>query len=153
MSDDDNQINKIEELMREMGYKDADVAEMREYLQPPKKLSLNERKTQALTRIETYLTEEVKPYYIRAETISEEFPYPTDIRVEWRKNTLFFIKQLFDPNDGEFFEHEYAKMSLRAKNSFNLAYHRHTGAYFILYYDISLDECLKALETNMLLQP
>ena len=154
MSDHDEQLNKIEKLVREMGYSDTNVAEMRDHLQPPKKKpSQAERKAQILTVIQEFLAEEVTPRYVREETVHDKYPYPIHIRAEWRKNTIFFVKQLMNPQTQEPFEYDYAKMSLKAGSHFNVAYHRHTGRYVILYYDISLNECLEVLRTDMLLQP
>jgi hypothetical protein len=154
MSKADEQLEEIETLMRKMGFKEDDVEQMRNRLHQARKKSLQlEQKAQILNLVQNFLQKELVPIYVRDEEVSDKFPYPIALRVEWRKNSLYFVKQLRDPRNGEIFEYDYAKMSLKAGQQFNIAYHRHTGQYLILYHELSLDASLEALRKDILLQP
>jgi len=152
----------VEKLMREMGFGDEDVAGMREYLKKYEpKPSVDEQKAKTLERVQTFMDEVLKPYYIRpVDADNDKYPYTVDLTVEWRKNTLYFTKHMHDPRpstskgeDQSSIVYDYARISRVGQNRYNVAYKRHTGKYFILYYDLDLEACLEALNNDMLLAP
>lgn len=116
---------------------------------------LKEQKVKTLERVQTFIDEVLKPYYIRPlDTKNDKYPYT----VQWRKNGLYFTKHMHDPRpakeeDQSSIVYDYARISRVGQNRYNVAYKRHTGKYFILYYDLDLEACLEALTNDMLLAP
>ena len=154
MSNQDDIQTKLEALMREMGMSDADIEKAWTMFQRSKpKPTREERKASILQTVQAFLDSVIKPEYVRPDEANKEYPYTTDITVEWRKQTLYFLKHMYNPWKNEPFQLPYVRMSWIGGDTFNLAYQRHTGKYQIIYRRISLEECLEALATDMLLQP
>ena len=51
------------------------------------------------------------------------------------------------------FEAPFARIDFVARDRFNVSYHRHTGQWFRLYQDVTLDEALRLIGDGMHFQP
>ena len=59
---------------------------------------------------------------------------------------LLFAVSLPGPNAiSPFFEARFARLEYLADDNYNLSYMRHTGQWWEIYRDLSLEECLSAV--------
>ena len=85
-----------------------------------------------------------------------EFNYPIDIRGKWHGTRYRFIQRYrsgFPENLGEEFDAPFARLDWIGPRRFDVQWHRHTGEWYRLYRDLSLEEALKAIQTDELLHP
>lgn len=88
------------------------------------------------------------------------FNYPVDIFGKWRGSKYSFITRYrsgFADNAGEEFDSAFTRFDhveeSVAEIRFDLMWHRHTGQWFRLFRSVTLDEALRLVETEGLLQP
>jgi len=89
-----------------------------------------------------------------------EFNYPIDILGKWRGSKYSFVERYrsgFPHNLGEEFDIAFTRLDVveqdRQGMRFDVMWHRHTGQWFRLYRSVPLDEALRLIETESLLQP
>jgi hypothetical protein len=95
--------------------------------------------------IENYL----KPTYLKPQPENYQFNYIIDIYGKWYRNYFYFCStyHVSGPNAiAPTFEDKFARLEYVGPNQFNLAYMRHTGQWFELYTDQTLEECLIAIK-------
>jgi len=101
-----------------------------------------ERRAQEL--LETVL----KPKYIQPPPENPQFNYVMDIYTKWYRSYFYFIAKyrVVGPYAiAPSFESKFARLAYAGNNKFNLAYMRHTEQWADIFYDLSLDECLKSV--------
>lgn len=88
------------------------------------------------------------------------FNYPIDIFGKWRGSKYSFITRYrsgFADNEGEEFDSAFTCLdyleACLTETRFDLMWHRHTGQWFRLFSSVTLDEALRLIETEGLLQP
>lgn len=94
--------------------------------------------------IETVL----KPGHIKPPPEGEGFNYVVDIYTKWHRNYFYFCSQYRCPRPNAispFFEVRFARLEYLADDNYNLSYMRHTGQWWEIYRDLSLEECLAAV--------
>jgi hypothetical protein len=101
----------------------------------------------------------LKPKFL-PEIRPTEFNYPVDIVGKWRGSKYSFIVRYrsgFPENAGEEFDAAFVRLDylgkLLAEARFNVLWHRHTGAWFLLHLSVTLTEALHLIETEPFLQP
>ena len=85
-----------------------------------------------------------------------QFNYPIDIQGKWHGTRYRFIQRYrsgHSENLNEEFDAPFARLDWMGRRRFDVQWHRHTGEWFCLYRDLSLEEALKAIETDELLHP
>jgi hypothetical protein len=98
----------------------------------------------------------LKPRHIKPPTEGSQFNYITDITTKWIGSTCYFISIYACPGPNavaQTFEERFARMELVGDAKFNLSFMRHTGKWVELYTDISVDECLKAIQDDPWFMP
>ena len=98
----------------------------------------------------------LKPRNIDLDPQEDRFNYIVDIFTKWYRNYFYFYAKYHSsrPNAIEpFFETKFARMAYVGKDQFNLSYMRHTGKWFEVYPDMSLDECIEAIMDDPLFTP
>jgi hypothetical protein len=91
----------------------------------------------------------LKPKYVETPTTGASSNYITDIGARWYRNYfhLFSIYNCPGPNAlSPTFEAKFARMEHLGNDRFALYFMRHTGEWVGLYDDLSLDECMKAIQ-------
>ena len=91
---------------------------------------------------------EFKPEHVKPKSSDNDFNYVVDIYAKWYRNYFYFCAQYRCPASNrisEFFEHKFARLECAGKDSFNLAYMRHTGQWWELYQGLSFKECLETI--------
>lgn len=95
--------------------------------------------------IETVL----KPDHIKPPPEDERYSYVVDIYTKWYRNYLYFCSQYRSPGPNAispFFEARFARLEYLGDDNYNLSYMRHTGQWWEIYRDLSLEECLAAVK-------
>jgi hypothetical protein len=100
----------------------------------------------------------LKPKFL-PEIRPTEFNYPVDIFGKWRSDNYSFIVRFrsgFPENKGEEFDSGFARLDYApegAKTCFNVMWRRHTGQWWPIYFSLTLEDALAALETDGVLRP
>jgi len=90
----------------------------------------------------------IKPQNIKPPPAEPRFNYLVDVTTKWRGAYFYFIARYACPGPNAlspFFDTGFARMEYAGANRFNLAYMRHTGKWWEIYQDLSLDECLETI--------
>ena len=101
------------------------------------------------------IDELLKPRHL-PEIVPTLFNYPVDIRGRWHGKRYRFVQRYrsgFPETLGEEFDAPFARLDWTGPDRFDLHWHRHTGQWFRLYHDLSLEEALKAIEADGRLHP
>ena len=102
------------------------------------------------------LVEILKRKHLRVKPPRDDFNYLADIRIKWWGDTLYFCSTYRCPSKHALapsFDAKFARLEPSGSGRFHLSFMRHTGQWVTPYYDISLDQCLKAIETDPLFTP
>ena len=119
----------------------------------------NEEKAAIAAACERLIAGTLKPRFL-PETRSTQFNYIIDILGKWRGNKYSFITRYrsgFPENAGEEFESAFARLDhveeSIVENRFDVMWHRHTGQWWRLHSSVTLEEALRLIENQPLLQP
>jgi len=85
-----------------------------------------------------------------------EFNYPIAIYGKWHGNKYRFITRYRSDQPDSFtceFEAPFARLEYVSPDRFDLSYHRHTGEWYCLYQQITLNEALALIADGMHFQP
>ena len=94
--------------------------------------------------IETVL----KPNHVKPASEDERFNYIVDIYSKWYRNYFYFCAKYACPGPNAispFFEAKFARLEYISNGHFNLSYMRHTGQWWEIYTELSVEECLAAI--------
>ena len=109
-------------------------------------------KTKADELVETTL----KPQNIKPPPEDMAFNYVVDIYTKWYRNYLYFCATYANPRPtaiASHFEIKFARLEYVEKDRYHLSYMRHTGKWWEVYPDLSLDECLTTIKDDPLFMP
>jgi hypothetical protein len=85
-----------------------------------------------------------------------DFNYKIDIYSKWYRNS-FYLCSLYksdSPNRlADTFEEKISRLEYKGRDKFDIAYMRHTGQWYVMLEEQSLDECLDLIKKEELLQP
>lgn len=98
----------------------------------------------------------LKPRSIDTDPHEDRFNYIVDIYTKWYRNYLHFYAKYRCPGPNAiepFFEIKFARMEYVGRDRFNLSYMRYTGKWWVIYPDMSLDECIEAIRDDPLFTP
>lgn len=93
----------------------------------------------------------LKPKYVLPPKKDEPFNYITDIGTKWYRNCYYFISTYacLGPNAiSPTFDSKFARMEYLGDGKFDLFFVRHNDKWFALYHDISVDECMEAIQND-----
>ena len=93
----------------------------------------------------------LKPKCIEPPPQDTQFNYLVDIFTKWYRNYFYLCGTYNCPGPNRLspsFETRFARMEYRGPDHFDLAYLRHTGEWIEIYQDLSLKECLKAIQDD-----
>lgn len=101
------------------------------------------------------LIEELKAQYI-SKNPDKRYNYLVDIYLKWYRNYLYFCEKYKSESPdriaGEF-EDKFVRLKITRKDKFDFSYMRHTGQWFLVTYDLTLNECLEMIQDNPNFQP
>ena len=108
---------------------------------------------------ERFIAEVLKPRFLPA-IRPTAFNYPVDIFGKWRGSKYSFISRYrsgFPENLGEEFNAPFTRLDhveeRLDETRFNVMWHRHTGQWWQLHSAVMLEEALRLIEAEPLLQP
>ncbi len=107
---------------------------------------------QAKDLIESYL----KPTFIKPPPEDARFNYLVDIYSKWYRNYFYFCCRYCCPGPNAispFFDDKFARLEHIGKDTYNLSYMRHTGKWQQVGFELTLEECLKAVRDDPMFQP
>jgi len=90
----------------------------------------------------------IKPMHVKPPCEDEQFNYIVDIYSKWYRNYFYFCSKYACPGPNAispFFEAKFARLEYIGNGRFNLSYMRHTGKWWEIYPELSLEECLAAI--------
>ncbi len=109
-------------------------------------------KTESAELVETFL----KPNFIKPPPADTEWNTIVDIYTKWYRNYFYFCSKYHSPspsNITDYFESKFARLEYVGNGKFNVAYMRHTEQWLEIFQDLSLDQCLEAIQGIPNLQP
>jgi hypothetical protein len=77
--------------------------------------------------------------------------YIADVYTKWYRHYFYFCAKYNVPDANAlmaFFEVKFARLEYIEDNRFNMAFMRYTGEWVEVYKDLSLEQCLTAVETD-----
>jgi len=100
----------------------------------------------------------LKPKNIQPPPAPDEFQrnYIADIYTKWYRHYFYFCATYNVPGPNAltpFFEARFARLKYIQDNKFNMAFMRYTGEWVEVYRDLSLEECLAAVENDPFFHP
>jgi hypothetical protein len=113
-------------------------------------------KDEVQERANQFIESELKQNLIQPPPEDSDFNYIVDIFSKWYRSYFYFCSKYRCPAPNrisEFFEENFARLEYVGPDSFNLAYMRHTGQWFELYTNLSLEECLQNIREDPNLTP
>lgn len=123
-----------------------------------KVLTIQERAVVAAA-CERFIAETLKPRFL-PEVRRTSFNYPIDIFGKWRGSKYSFIVRYrsgFPENAGEEFDSAFTRLDhveeSLAETRFDVLWRRHTGQWWRSQASVTLEEALRLIETEPLLQP
>ena len=109
-------------------------------------------KTQADELIESYL----KTTFIKPPPEDNRFNYLVDISSKWYRNYFYFCSRYCCPGPNAIsphFDDKFARFEYVGRDSYNLAFMRYTGKWQEVYFELTLEECLKSIRDEPFFQP
>ncbi|KAF0239310.1 MAG: hypothetical protein FD181_290 [Prolixibacteraceae bacterium] len=96
------------------------------------------------------LVEQFKQQYIK-ENPDKRYNYLADVYTKWRRNYLYFCQKFKSESLESIvpeFEENFVRLEYLANDNFNFSYFRHTGQWFPVAYNLSLNDCLEMIAEN-----
>jgi len=94
----------------------------------------------------------LKPAYIQPPPENPKYNYIIDIYTKWHHSYFYFYAIYCCPFPNAIlptFDEGFARMEYTGKNQFSLSYMRHTGKWWEIYSELSLDECLAKIRDEI----
>ena len=99
---------------------------------------------------------ELKPKHIKPPPTDNDWNYLVDIFGKWYRNYFYFCSTYNCPSPNAIspsFEDKFARLEYVGKDSFNIAYMRHTGKWWEIFQGLTLEQCLEEMKNNVILHP
>jgi hypothetical protein len=117
--------------------------------QPPKPRVPDALKAEVLTKAQVLVEEFLKPNFVEPIPKNPKWNHIADIGTRWHRSFFYFFSTYVCPPDAlePSFESPFARMEYVGGDRFNLAYMRHTGKWWELFQNQTVDECLDLIRT------
>lgn len=121
------------------------------YYNPPRQ---PKPKVPELTKIEVkevaddFVESVLKPKFIEPAPKDKRFSYLVDIFTKWYRNYFYFYAKYHSPGPNAIepsFDKGFARMEYFGEDQFNLSYMRHTGKWWEIFTELSLEECIETI--------
>jgi len=113
-------------------------------------------KQQVSVKVADLVEQHIKPKHVEPPPKTPQFNYIVDIYTKWRGGSLYFIARYASPGPNSiapFFETGFARIEYAGNERFHLAYFRHTGKWWQVHFDLTLDEALDFIKDGGIFQP
>nr|WP_306267223.1 hypothetical protein [Pararhizobium sp. IMCC3301] len=118
-----------------------------------------EDKAAVTATCERFIAETLKPRFL-PEIRPTQFNFPVDILGKWRGSKYSFITRYrsgYSDNPGAEFDSAFTRLDhveeSHSEIRFDMMWHRHTGQWWCLHSAVTLEEALRLIETEPMLQP
>jgi hypothetical protein len=111
-----------------------------------------EVKKKADQLVETFL----KPNFIKPPPADTQWNYIVDIYTKWYRGNFYFCSKCHCPGPNaisDYFESKFARLECVGDGRFDVSYMRHTEKWWEIFQDLTLDQCLEAIQRIPNLQP
>jgi hypothetical protein len=98
----------------------------------------------------------LKSNFIKEPPKDQRWNYLVDIFTKWHQRYFYFCSTWRSPGPNaisEYFEIKFARLEYAGDDKFHIAFMRHTGQWWEIFQDFTLDECIEEIRTKPLLQP
>jgi hypothetical protein len=95
------------------------------------------------------IEEHIKPEHVKPPPKSPRFNYIEDIFTKWRGRYFYFMARYASPGSNcisPSFEVGFARLEFIGDDRFDLAYFRHTGKWWTILSELTVDEVLKIVK-------
>jgi hypothetical protein len=109
-------------------------------------------KAQIKAKADTLVDKTLKPKYIEPTPKTNDFNYLVDIFTKWHGKYFYFCSRYNCPSPTALspsFEDSFARLEYDGPDGFNLAFKRHTGQWVVIFFELSLEECLHEIEVGV----
>jgi len=113
-------------------------------------------KADVSARARDLIDSQLKRTHIEPPPKSHKFNYLVDISAKWHGRFFYFVSKYACPGPNAmspFFESGFARLEYHSSGTFHLAYMRHTGRWWQLYADLSIQEAMNIIVEDQLFQP
>jgi hypothetical protein len=118
-----------------------------------------QERTAAAAECEGFIASVLKPRFL-PEVRPTSFNYPVDIFGKWRGSKYSFVMRYrsgFAENAGEEFDAAFTRLDhldeCLTESRFDVLWRRHTGQWWRSHSSVTLEQALRLIETEPLLQP
>lgn len=115
-----------------------------------------EMQAEATARAQELVDQVLKPKYIEPPPKNPRYNHIVDIGIKWLRTDLYFCATYASPGPNALspsFESRFTRMEYIGERKFALSYLRHTGQWLELYPSLTLEECLRAIESEPYFHP
>lgn len=102
------------------------------------------------------LIETFKPQYIESPEPEPQFNYITDLYTKWHQSCLYLCATYTCPGPNALsptFETPFTRLEYAGGSRFHLAYMRHTGKWWEVYRDLTVDEAIATIRDEGAISP
>jgi hypothetical protein len=88
------------------------------------------------------------PKYIKPPPKKPRWNYPIELWTKWHQSFFYFTSTWASPGPNRTaptFESPFARMEYDGNQHFNLAYFRHTGEWWVISTELTIDQCLELI--------
>ena len=119
------------------------------YYNPPKQKVDEFAKEGIKKKCDKFIESVLKPRFISNEQSALDGSYVINIYSKWWRNFIYFYAKYQDTRSEAIeptYDWKLARIEYLKENRYNLAYFRHTGKWWVIFYEIPLEECFEAIE-------
>jgi hypothetical protein len=113
-------------------------------------------KREVETRGNTLVESVLKPLHVQPVPDDPQFNYIEDIATKWVRSYFYFYALYRSAGPyalGGTFEAKFARLTYLGGDHFSLSAQRHTGEWIEIFPDLTLDECLAAVQDDPWFHP
>jgi hypothetical protein len=122
----------------------------------PKPTVPDEIKAEVQKKADQLVEAFLKPNFIKPLPADTQWNYIVDIYTKWYRSYFYFCSKYHCPSPNaitDYFEAKFVRLEFVGNGKFNVAYLRHTEQWLEIFQDLTLDQCLEAIQDIPTLQP
>jgi hypothetical protein len=137
------------------------MAQQRGWVFDPKAVRRNQKlpdtiKAKVLAEAQTLIDDVPKPQHVKPPGKNERFNYLVDIFSKWHGRFFYFCATYNAPGPNALspsFETRFARLEYIGNNSFAPAYMRHTGEWWEVFPELTMEQALKSISEGGMFTP
>ncbi len=113
-------------------------------------------KREVSAKVQEVLDSELKPAHVKPPPSKAQFNYIVGLEAKWRGVFVYFIARYASPGPNAatpIFDAPFARLEYQADGRFSVAYMRHTGQWWQIDSDLTIDQALDIVRQGGLFQP